>query len=120
MPNPVTWFEITGKSGPNLMKYYADVFGWKVDANNPMAYGMVDTQSGKGIYGGIGAAQDAKGWVTIGIEVDDPQVYLDKAIAMGGTLVEPVTVIPNMVTLGRFADPDGNMVIVYKGMSPNS
>jgi predicted enzyme related to lactoylglutathione lyase len=39
---PVLHFEVIGKDGPRLQKYYADLFGWKIDANNPMHYGMVD------------------------------------------------------------------------------
>jgi len=49
----VTHFEIHGKDGAALQKFYADLFDWHVDSNNPMDYGMVDTHAGNGINGGI-------------------------------------------------------------------
>ena len=44
--NPVTWFEIAGKDGAKTQKFYSDLFGWKVDASNPMNYGMVECGEG--------------------------------------------------------------------------
>ena len=38
MPNPVIHWEITGKDAPKLQQFYADLFGWNVDSNNPMNY----------------------------------------------------------------------------------
>src|SRR2546430_16609522 len=60
MGKPVVHWEVTGKNSKRLQKFYADLFDWKVDANNPMEYGMVDT-GGKGINGGIAAAQGGPG-----------------------------------------------------------
>ena len=45
MPNPVIHWEITGKDASKLRQFYADLFGWDVNANNPMNYGLVDTQT---------------------------------------------------------------------------
>ena len=107
--NPIVHFEIM--AGPDrdkkaLQRFYADTFGWKVDAANPMEYGMVDT-GGRGINGAVDAAQDhAKG--VIYVEVDDPAVYLKKIVAAGGAVIQDVTVVPNMVTFATFRDPAGN------------
>ena len=43
MGKPVVHWEVTGKNSKRLQKFYADLFEWKIDANNPMEYGMVDT-----------------------------------------------------------------------------
>lgn len=40
MPNPVTWFEIVGKDGKALQDFYSNLFGWEINANNPMNYGI--------------------------------------------------------------------------------
>jgi hypothetical protein len=56
--HPVNWFEIVGSDGATLQQFYADLFGWKIDANNPLQYGMVEAEEG-GIGGGIGQAQQA-------------------------------------------------------------
>ena len=118
MPNPVTHFEIAGKDGKKLQDYYTKLFGWKVDAANPMDYGMVEAQGGHGIGGGITGTQGgAPGGVTVYVEVDDPQAYLDKAASLGGKIVMPVTVIPNTVTMAQFSDPEGNMIGIIKAGS---
>lgn len=119
---PVTWFEIVGKDAKKLQTFYGKLFDWKITADNPMNYGMVDAvangkEVGKGsIGGGIGAAQPgAPGHVTFYVQVNDPGAYLKKAESLGGKTVVPVTEIPNMVTFALFQDPEGNMVGIVKG-----
>lgn len=117
MPNPVVHFEVNGKDGAKLQKFYADAFGWKIDANNPMQYGVVEAQ-GSGIGGGVSGG-DGTPHVTIYIEVDDPAAYLKKVQSLGGKVVMDVTTIPGMVTMAQFTDPEGNMVgIVAPGTPP--
>jgi hypothetical protein len=118
MANPVTWFEITGKDGKKLQDFYSGVFGWKVDANNPMQYGMVDNE-GQGIGGGISAGDGGNTGVIFYIEVDDPQAYLNKVESNGGKTVVPVTEIPGMVIFAQFADPEGNKVGIVKAGYPS-
>ena len=78
-----------------------------------MNYGIVDTHGEGGIGGGI-AQGDGESRVTFYIQVDDPQAYLDRAEAMGGKTVVPVTEIPNMVTFALFSDPEGNVIGLVK------
>jgi predicted enzyme related to lactoylglutathione lyase len=112
-------FEITGKDGKKLQDFYSGVFNWKVDANNPMNYGIVSNEdTGGGIGGGISAGDGGTSQVTFYIEVDDPQAYLDKVTASGGRTVMPVTEIPGMVVLAQFADPEGNIVGLVKAGYP--
>ena len=106
----VTHFEVHGKDGDTLKKFYADLFDWHVDSNNPMEYGMVDTHAGNGINGGITKDMNGAAFVTIYVEVDDLQAALDKAESLGGKTVLPVTTIPDTVTLALFADPEGHVV----------
>ncbi len=114
MGKPVVHFEIAGKDGKRLQDFYANLFDWKINADNPIGYGLVDT-GGEGIAGGITGTQDgASPSVTFYIQVDDPQAYLDKIESAGGKTVMPVTVIPDMVTLAMFADPEGNVVGLVK------
>src|SRR5437773_371124 len=94
MPNPVTWFEILGNDPIKLQKFYKDVFGWNL--GEPVAemgnYSMLDNE-GHGIGGGIGGAMDGQNRVSIYIEVNDLQEYLDKATQAGATVLMPVTVV---------------------------
>ena len=81
MGNPVVHFEIhANEDGQN--DFYAEVFGWKIDADNPMSYGMVDTDSGEGIAGGL-TKSDAPA-VMVYIQVDDPDAALAEVAAEGG------------------------------------
>ena len=51
MPNPVVHFEIQAKDSKGMQEFYSQLFGWHIDDNNPMDYGMVDTHAEGGING---------------------------------------------------------------------
>jgi predicted enzyme related to lactoylglutathione lyase len=116
MPNPVVHFEIVGKDGKKLQDFYAQLFGWKVDANNEYNYGIVDTETpGTGIAGGIGPTMDGNARVTVYAQVPDLQASLDQAEKLGGKVIMPVTEIPGAVTMAMIADPEGNTFGLIKG-----
>lgn len=115
MACPVVHFEVAGKDAGKLQTFYSQLFDWRVSADNPMGYGIVEKAEG-GIGGGIAAdPEGGDGHVTFYVEVDDPQAYLEKAESLGGKTVVPVTEIPNMVTFALLADPEGHVVGVVKG-----
>jgi predicted enzyme related to lactoylglutathione lyase len=111
---PVTHFEINAQDAPATQKFYRDLFGWGIDADNPDNYGMIDTKTkGTGINGGIGASQQGKSWVTFYVECDDPAATLAKAERLGGRRVmEPMQSMN--VTYALFADPEGNVIGLAK------
>jgi predicted enzyme related to lactoylglutathione lyase len=114
MGNPVTWFEINSRNSVALRDFYAGLFGWQLQPypGDP-PYALVDTDSEGAIGGGIGEA-DGPSRVLFYIEVDDPQVYLDRIVDAGGTTIVPVTEIPGATTFAHFADPEGNVMGIYK------
>jgi hypothetical protein len=119
--NPVVHFEIGARDAKRLQQFYAKQFGWKIDAKNPMAYGITDTQSaGKGINGGIFATMDSgqPSWLTVYIEVDDIDRALAKIEKAGGKTVMPRTPLPGMVTFAQFTDPGGNLVGLVEAAIP--
>ena len=110
----VAWFEVTGKDGPALQRFYGELFDWQVqDAGDGSGYGLVQA----GIGGGIGAAQDGgPGQVTFYVEVDDLAAYLQKAEQLGGqTIVPPTTIEEFGLTFAFFADPENHVVGLSKG-----
>jgi uncharacterized protein len=114
----VTHFEIQGPDGKKLQDFYAGLFAWSVDANNPMNYGIVEPVE-NGIGGGISASEDGKPQVTVYVEVDEIQPYLDKVAGMGGKVTMERTTIPGMVTFAQFEDPAGNVVgLTESGVPP--
>jgi predicted enzyme related to lactoylglutathione lyase len=121
MGQPVVHFEVVGKDGEKLRRYYAELFDWKVDADNPMEYGMVAREDNKaadgnlGIGGGIGQGPEGyEGHVTFYVAVPDVEAALQKAESLGGTRVMGPEKIMDMVELGQFKDPEGNVIGVVK------
>jgi predicted enzyme related to lactoylglutathione lyase len=116
MGNPVTWFEIYSANPAALHDFYGKVFGWKLQPMGGTDYAVVDTDSGQGIGGGIGKAEGPNQTI-FSIEVDDPQAFLESVEANGGKTVVPVTETPGVVTFAQFADPQGNIVGLFKWAS---
>jgi predicted enzyme related to lactoylglutathione lyase len=113
MGKPVVHFEVVGKDGTKLQKFYGDLFDWKMNMDNPMNYGIVDN-GGNGINGGVGQSPDGSGHVTWYVQVEDINDYLQKAEDLGGKVVLPRSEL-GMVTLGLFADPEGNIIGLVEG-----
>lgn len=123
MAAPVVHFEILGKDGLKLQKFYGELFGWKIQNMAEMGnYGLSDTgpngdKVGTGsINGGVGGTQPgAPNCVTVYIQVKDINAHLKKIEAMGGKTAMPRTEIPNVVTFAQFTDPEGNLVGLVEG-----
>jgi predicted enzyme related to lactoylglutathione lyase len=122
MGQPVVHFEVVGKDGEKLQRYYSELFGWEIQADNPMKYGMVAREGnvgrdGVGIGGGVGQGPDGyDGHVTFYVAVPDVEAALQKAESLGGQRIMGPENIMDMVTLGQFKDPEGNMVGVVQEM----
>jgi uncharacterized protein len=115
MGQPVAFFEIISPNAERARKFYAELFGWKVDSDPAMGgYSLIDTQSGEGaIGGGIGepGAPGEGPSVKIYMRVDDLDTYLERAEQLGGTRVlAPMDLPEGFGRIAVFADPDGNQV----------
>ena len=116
MGQPVVHFEVIGKDGEKLQKYYSDLFGWDVSADNEMKYGMVARDGNVspdcvGIGGGIaGGPPGYGGHVTFYVAVPDVEAALAKAESLGGTRIMGPEKIMDMVELGQFSDPEGHVI----------
>ena len=120
MGQPVVHFEIVGRDGPKLQSYYSELFGWEIDADNEMGYGLIPREGntgdeGIGIGGGVGIGPEGyDGHVTFYIEVPDVEAALAKAESLGGTRVMGPETIMESIVLGQFTDPEGHLVGVVK------
>src|SRR4051794_26036398 len=118
MGHPVIHFEVIGKDGTRLQRYYAELFGWDIDADNPLHYGLVlregnTNADGAGIGGGVasGPSPDYAGHVTFYVEVPDVGTALATAERLGGTRVfGPDTVPGTDLVVGQFTDPEGHLI----------
>lgn len=106
----VVHFEIMGGKGVELEKFYSELFNWKINSNNPLKYGVVDTDSGSvGINGGVGGSHDGNKRVSIYAQVTDLQATLDKVEKLGGKTILPPSEVPGGSKIAMFADPAGNI-----------
>jgi uncharacterized protein len=122
---PVVHFEVIGKDREELRSYYTELFGWEIDANNPLNYGVVQREAnvnadGVGIGGGVaqGPTADYAGHVTFYVEVPDVEAALAKAESLGGSRVFGPDKVPGTeVELGQFTDPEGHLIGLTKAGS---
>jgi uncharacterized protein len=124
MGQPVVHFEIIGRDGDKLRNYYSELFGWEIDADNPMKYGMVQREGntnpdGVGIGGGIGGPgpDDYPGHVTFYVQVPDVEEALAKAESLGGTRTMGPEKVADNIEIGLFQDVEGHTVGVMRTLS---
>lgn len=120
MANPVVHFEIMGSDTARTQEFYTRLFGWTINSDNPVGYGLASTrgEDGVGIDGGVGGADQGGGVrVSVFVQVNNPREYLDKAVSLGATEILGVTEVPGIegLVVAMFADPDGNCIGLVKG-----
>lgn len=110
MGSPVVHFEIRSVDPDATRAFYGELFDWSFPPGGIPGYTYVDSGVTEGtIPGGIGPTQGGTPLVTFFAGVADVKAALDKAVALGGTVVQPPTEVPG-VTFGMFADPQGFVV----------
>lgn len=121
MGQPVVHFEITGRDGRALARYYGELFGWRIDASNPMGYGVVQREEnlsaeGIGIGGGVATGPEGyPGHVTVYVQVADVEAALARAEELGGTRMMGPERVMEGVEIGLFSDPEGHVIGLIKG-----
>lgn len=116
MGNPVIHFEVLGKDAPALQRFYGEAFDWQLQDVMDGSYYMVNSGENT-VAGGVGAAPDGStGHVTFYVEVDDPAAALERIGQLGGSTVQPPMDVPGGPTIALFADPEGHVVGLVKGM----
>ena len=100
--------EVVGKDGPELQRFYSDVFGWQLDTSNPGGYGLY--RDGE-MTAGFGASQDGSpGRVTFYVSAEDPAATLRRVEELGGRVIMPLTEVAPETTVALFTDPEGHVV----------
>lgn len=123
MGRPVVHFEVIGKDAKKLQRYYSELFGWRIDADNPMDYGVVQREGntnaeGVGIGGGVGGGPEGySGHVTFYVEVPDVEAALAKAESLGGSRLMGPDKVMEQLEIGQFADPEGHVIGLIRSTS---
>lgn len=119
MGYPVVHFEVIGREPAKLQSYYAELFGWEFavgDAateavSRPGNYGFVDgSTTDGGINGGVGGGAGYEGRVLFYVGVPNVEAALQKAESLGGRRRLGPEGTPGTLVVGRFTDPEGNLI----------
>jgi uncharacterized protein len=120
MGYPVVHFEVVAEDGERAKRFFAELFDWRIDDDNPMNYGTIDREAnlntdGVGIGGGVcGAPEGYGGHVTFYVGVPDVESALARAESLGGTrMMGPDRITPE-VEIGLFTDPEGREIGLVK------
>jgi len=109
LAHPIVHWEIQSKNPGQLHSFYANAFGWDIDANNPMNYGMVASGGSEGIDGGIGSTEMPVSKVLVYAAVPDINDILGRIQAHGGRTVLPRQEM-GPVIMALYEDPEGNLM----------
>jgi uncharacterized protein len=108
MGQPVMQWQILARNPETLAVFYTTLFGWRVNADNPMGYRTVDTGAGRGINGGIWPiGDDGHPLVQLFVEVDDVPAYAARVAQLGGQVIIPPQVLPGGDEMAVVMDPEG-------------
>ena len=112
---PVLQFQILSKEPEQTAKFYSELFGWKVDANNPMGYRRIDTGSSQGIQGGIWPAPpQTPAFAQLFIGVKDVKDSVQRAEKLGAKVLIPPTVLPEGDEMAVMHDPQGMSFALWR------
>ena len=115
MGNPVMQFQMISKKPDETARFYSELFGWTIDADNPMGYRRIDTGSREGIQGGIWPAPpQAPDFVQLFVAVGDVQASVQQAEGLGAKLLIPPTLLPEGDEMAVMHDPAGMSFAIWR------
>jgi predicted enzyme related to lactoylglutathione lyase len=109
MSNAIVHIDISGPDPVAQHRFYGQLFEWEVDEKGP-GYALVRTPHG-GPDGALVEADSAS--VAFGVAVADLAGAVDKATALGGTVVMPPT-DNGWVVKAQVTDPAGNLITLIQ------
>lgn len=115
MGDPVVHFEIGSPDIARARRFYGELFDWVAQGDPSGPVVLVETGSGEGIGGNM--MQTPEGvppYVTFYVHVDDLVAYLDRVESLGGKVVVGPEPIPGVGSFAMFADPDGNVIGLFR------
>jgi predicted enzyme related to lactoylglutathione lyase len=112
MGQPVVHFEIGCRDKAKTAGFFGELFGWSTSEMGPAT--MIDTGAGAGITGHISSlGHEPHNYTIFYVQVDDIPATLEKVASLGGKTIVPPVPIPDG-TFAWFADPEGNVVGLWK------
>ncbi|HML04417.1 MAG TPA: VOC family protein [Methanobacterium sp.] len=112
----VIHFEIPADDPERAIKFYEEVFGWKVQKwEGPFDYWLVTTgeEDEMGINGAI-MSREMGEMVKNTIGVDSFDEYVEKIEKAGGKMLTEKQTIPGIGTMAAFEDSEGNVSAIIE------
>jgi predicted enzyme related to lactoylglutathione lyase len=109
----VCYIEIPATDIPRAVEFYTTVFGWKTRRRGD---GSIAFDDGPGEVSGTwvhGRPPSRDAGMLVYIMVDDVAATIERVIAGGGELVQPIGADAPEIT-ARFRDPGGNLLGLYQ------
>jgi predicted enzyme related to lactoylglutathione lyase len=112
MPRPVH-FEFSADNPEELVKFYEDILGWKVQKwDGPTDYWLFTTgeEGEAGIDGGLMRRDENMPSGTVNtVDVPNIDEYMEKITSAGGQIVAPKMAVPGVGWMCYVMDPEGNV-----------
>jgi predicted enzyme related to lactoylglutathione lyase len=106
----IVHFELNVKDVDKTIKFYEDVFGWKIEKwEGPIDYWLIMTgdKDEPGIDGGLGFEEEGFPRVVNTITVKDVDEIIKKIEDNGGEIINPKHAVPGVGWLAYFKDNEG-------------
>jgi len=119
MNGKICYIEMPTTDVVRSAEFYSRVFGWNTRKRGDGAVAFDDTTgevSGTWVKGRPPSVQPG---LLVYIMVDDAAAMIDKIVAAGGEIVQPVGADAPEIT-ARFRDPGGNVLGLYQEPKPAS
>lgn len=115
MGKPVVQWQVISKKPDEHAAFYAKLFDWTVQGDNPLGYRMIDTGSERGIPGGFWPAPpEVPPFVQLFMEVENLEECIAQSTALGGTVIIPPQNLPGGEAMAVLRDPLGMSFAIYR------
>jgi uncharacterized protein len=118
MPANICWFEIPADDIARARKFYAALFGWKINPMpaSPMAdYQYIETGGAEASPdGGMIPRMHPTHTITNYIMVPSITKHMAKVKKLGGTICKPKTAVPGMGYFARGQDTEKNTFAIWE------
>ena len=113
-PHPVTWFEVHTADPARAREFYGSVLGWTFDDDSMPGYTLIQLGEGAPIGGGLvdNGGQYPSDAVFMA-QVPDVTAAIEAARSAGGSVVSEAQTMPNGLSFGYVANPDGSVFGVW-------
>jgi uncharacterized protein len=110
MPHPIVHAEIRSSDPDATRAFFGQLFGWTYPQEGAFpGYTFVDTGDPNALYTAISPLQGDSDLVTFFVGVDDIKATLNRAVELGGRVVQDTVSVPG-VSFALIADAQDHIV----------